>query len=441
MKVIMTCGVVVLLAGCGFFHSITTTPSTPQEAVKRQIHQGPPAVLKAGTARVEITPPVGVPLAGYSKRRGKPSTGIRDPLYVRAAALSDGEDTVLILSADLLVFPQPVAEELLARLSRELGVPRSAIVLAATHTHNGSGGIGHGLLFERVFGAYNRRTLEGIEERILWAARQAIKNSGPVRWGMASDPAALQGLLENRAVPDGPADPALGALVLESEKGDIRAVLVNAAAHPTLMDSQDLRFSADFPGEICRRVEESYPGSVCLFLNGAAGDARPRDVIGESPDQRIERFGRAAAESVTGLVSRARIQERGDLAAWGTVFSLPAPQLRLGWIPIHPRIGRMMRPTHAFINLITLNDVLLVPLSAEMTAEVGAELKRKLADRSLTPLLVGYANGYLGYVVTAQRYGSGSYEAWMTWYGPGMAQTLIRRIEELAVLGTEKSSE
>lgn len=347
---------------------------------------------------------------------------------------------VLILSADLLVFPQPVADVLLARLSRELGVPRSAIVLSATHTHSGSGGIGHGLLFEQVFGAYSSRTLEGIEERILWAARQAIKNSGSARWGIARDPAALQGLLENRAVPDGPADPALGVLVLEGEKRDVQAVLVSAAAHPTLMDSQDLRFSADFPGEICRRIEESYPGSVCLFLNGAAGDARPRDAIGGSPDERIERFGRAVAEGVAGLVSRTRIQERGDLAAWGAVFSLPAPQLRLGPIPIHPQIGRMMRPTETFISLITLDNVLLTPLSAEVTAEVGTELKQRLVGRSWTPLLIGYANGYLGYVVAARQYDGGSYEASMTWYGPGMAETLIRQIEELAALGSEKSS-
>ena len=40
--------------------------------------------LKAGTARVTITPPVGLHLQGYN--RGRPSEGIRDELYARATA-------------------------------------------------------------------------------------------------------------------------------------------------------------------------------------------------------------------------------------------------------------------------------------------------------------------------------------------------------------------
>ena len=63
------------------------------------------AALEAGIAKVEITPPVGTPMAGYGKRWGRPSTGIRDPLYVRTLALGDGERKLLLISADLLVFP------------------------------------------------------------------------------------------------------------------------------------------------------------------------------------------------------------------------------------------------------------------------------------------------------------------------------------------------
>lgn len=426
------------LAGCSTFPPAERPLAPDWKAVKEQIRRGEAVPLKAGTAKVEITPPVGTPTAGYGKRQGKSSAGIRDPLYVRAVSLSDGQDTVVILSADLLVFPQPVADRVLQRISDELKLPRQAVVLACTHTHSGSGGIGHGFLFEKVFGAYDPKVVEGITGRVAWAARQAVENSHPVRWGTAVDAAFLQGLVENRSIPGGPVDPALRVLFLESTEGLMQAVLVVAAAHPTLMDSKDLRFSADFPGEICRRVEEAYPGSVCLFLNGAAGDTRPRDAIGETADRRIERFGAALSEGVTGLVTRVPPRARGDLAAWGGALDLPPPQLRIGPIPIHPRIGRWMRPTRMFQNLVALDKILLVPLSAEMTAEVGIELKQRLSALGVEPVPVGYTGGYIGYAVTAQRYNSGSYEAWMTWYGPELGDFLIEQIRRLAGLYKEK---
>ena len=42
--------------------------------------------LKAGVARVEVTPPVGSPMGGYGDRQG-PSTGVHDPLYATVLVL------------------------------------------------------------------------------------------------------------------------------------------------------------------------------------------------------------------------------------------------------------------------------------------------------------------------------------------------------------------
>ena len=39
--------------------------------------------LHAGWAVCSMTPPIGTPLAGYGDRRGRPSTGVHDELYVR----------------------------------------------------------------------------------------------------------------------------------------------------------------------------------------------------------------------------------------------------------------------------------------------------------------------------------------------------------------------
>ncbi|MBI3333789.1 MAG: hypothetical protein HYZ93_06850 [Candidatus Omnitrophica bacterium] len=173
-------------------------------------------------------------------------------------------------------------------------------------------------------------------------------------------------------------------------------------------------------------------------MNGTAGDLRPRDAIGATADERVSRFGGALAEAATGLMNQTTLSSKGDLAAWGWRVSLPLPQLYLGPVPIHPQIGRWMRPTSAYLNLMGLDDAVFVPLAAEMTAGLGTRLKQTFTAQGMKPFLLGYASGYLGYAVTPQEYATRSYEAWMTWYGSGFGLSLIAQIERLARLYPEK---
>ena len=60
--------------------------------------------LKAGVAVRDITPPTGTELTGFIARE-QPSTGVRDPLFVRALWLASGGERLLWLQADLLGLP------------------------------------------------------------------------------------------------------------------------------------------------------------------------------------------------------------------------------------------------------------------------------------------------------------------------------------------------
>ena len=391
------------------------------------------AVLKAGVARVEITPSVGTPLAGYSKRHGQPSTGIRDPLYVRALVLTQGQETAVFVSGDMLIFPRPMAEGILKKVSSELKISPNGIILSATHTHTGPGAIAPGFLSEMIFGSYRPQIVEGISARVIWAIRQALAHQQPVRWG--SGRGVLPGLIENRRDPGaGVVDPELGVFMVESAKGEPLAMVVNAAAHPTLLGSQEMRFSADFPGELTRLMEAAYPGVSCLFVNGAAGDVRPRGSVGANSEERLKLFAQALAEATTGVVNQMKVEPEGKLATWGRRISLPPPQLKLGNLIIPTFIGQFMRPTSAYLNLIALDKTLFVPLPAEITSELGMNLKRRLATQGKQAILFGYANGYLGYAVTPEQYEAGGYETWMTWYGPTFGESLVDQITQLAGL-------
>ena len=344
-----------------------------------------------------------------------------------------------MLSADLLVFPDPLAQIIREQIVRELKVPPQAVVITATHTHSGSGAIAKGFLHQIVFGAYQQAVVDGLIGRMVWAARQAVERQELVQWG-SGERLFLQGLTENRMVPSGSIDPTLSLFLVESFQGKPVAVLVNCAAHPTLLDSKDMRFSADYPGELTRVIEASYPGVVCLFENGTAGDLRPRDSLGSTPEERIHRFGEALAEGAIGLINQMSLQSRGDLAAWGQQVALPRPEIYIGRIPLHPRIGRLMRPTSGYVNLFALDRTLFVPLPAEMTAELGQDLRRKLEAQGFRSFLLGYADSYLGYAVTPRQYESRSYEAWMTWYGSSFGAFLVEKIRQLSSLYPREQS-
>lgn len=63
--------------------------------------------LKAGTAKVDITPPVGQPMGGFLTRLRKNNgacEGIHDRLFARVVLLDDGDTSVAIVTVDLLFF-------------------------------------------------------------------------------------------------------------------------------------------------------------------------------------------------------------------------------------------------------------------------------------------------------------------------------------------------
>src|SRR5205823_11372319 len=96
----------------------------------------PAAPLRAGAARVEITPPTGYPMWGYGARHDAPSTGVHDPLYARAAVLEVGKDRIALVSLDLGRAPtRDRVQAIRQRAAEDAGVQH--VFLVASHTHHG----------------------------------------------------------------------------------------------------------------------------------------------------------------------------------------------------------------------------------------------------------------------------------------------------------------
>jgi hypothetical protein len=91
--------------------------------------------LRAGCAKVDITPPLGLKLIGS---QGKPSDSVLDELYARALVLCDGASTVAIVSVDLLYAPlEEITNPVRALVAERVGIPGQNVMVCATHTHSG----------------------------------------------------------------------------------------------------------------------------------------------------------------------------------------------------------------------------------------------------------------------------------------------------------------
>ena len=60
-----------------------------------------------------------------------------------------------------------------------------------------------------------------------------------------------------------PTDPMLAVIRFDDAAGKPIAVIANFAAHPVTMDTMILKFSADYPGALQNRVEESLTRTAC----------------------------------------------------------------------------------------------------------------------------------------------------------------------------------
>src|ERR1051325_4435559 len=72
--------------------------------------------LRAGAARVDITPPANaaLPMSGYAGRT-QGFKGIHDPIYVRAIVVDDGSTLAAVVAWELIFVPDPVWAEVAPR--------------------------------------------------------------------------------------------------------------------------------------------------------------------------------------------------------------------------------------------------------------------------------------------------------------------------------------
>ena len=93
--------------------------------------------FQVGTARVKITPAIGMPYLGYGWDRQDPFLGVNDDLWAKALVIDDGERVAALIACDMIGFPPAAfAAAVRAQVATHTAIPGEHVMLSASHTHS-----------------------------------------------------------------------------------------------------------------------------------------------------------------------------------------------------------------------------------------------------------------------------------------------------------------
>jgi hypothetical protein len=400
--------------------------------------------LRAGVARVDITPPVGLPMAGYADRKGG-ATGVRDPLYAGVLLFDDAQTRAALIALDLVGTRYPETKAIRDAVSKSASVPEGNILVASSHTHAGP--------------VFNLETDYGrvAVAQIAGAAAVAASQMKPVSLGYAEDTINFNvsrrlpgpgGKVLFKVNPNGPVDRRVKVLRVDDGSSMAPlAVLMHAACHPNVFRAENTNWSADFPGVARALLEQVYRGrTTSLFLQGCSGDVRA-NLPGTGTQVEDFRSGDEADLQWAGIDlgaaaarASARLAVREELArrtsgyaircANETVY-LPARADLLKnrrWKDIAGQDGRSVR---CDLQALRIGDFLFLTLPGEPMVNYGFQIEKAIGPRAKV-FVTGYANGIIGYIVTAESFRGMGYEPESSPLSAAAEKPLLEAITALA---------
>jgi len=282
--------------------------------------------ILAGVAEVDITPPPGMPKAGFSKN-AHDGIGFRHRLRARVLHLRSGSASIAWVQLDLLA-GSSLLQHLIAQEVRErTDIGLSGIVLGATHTHAGPGQFDASDFYNRF--ASNRPGFDPawtawLAERIAGAVTEAHDSRQPARlatgrievWGTTRN-RSLAPYVRNDDVADRRLDPERRFSAINPWLHQVRVDTISGdgteplaawsvfSIHGTGVNHHNTEYHADVWAYLVDEQRRLIGRDVvAAAVEGTHGDAAPALRPGRAGFLEAERIGRAIGERAAALHER-----------------------------------------------------------------------------------------------------------------------------------------
>jgi len=392
------------------------------------------AGLKAGVARIDITPDKPVTLSGYAGRKGL-STGVHDPLSARVLAFEAAGKRLVLVSLDIIGFYGGTDEYLRSALLKEFNLQPSELFLSAIHTHAAPTPT-----IDRERGHENNVAyMEGLRGKLLEVVRQALgrMEAASLGLGVGYCPIGsnrrelrLNDKGESSIVlgrnPYGPTDKEVLVMKVAKADGTPLAVAFDYATHGTSLGFDNYTVSGDVLG-LAEQFVEKILGSevVAPAFVGASGNIDPwyrvlpkfNEEPGWVPEPVL--LGTFLGEEVVHVYRDIKQTGPADKVAtnWATL-QLPAK-------PGDDVAADKSPKTMPFvISVARVGDVAFVGLGGEVLTEIGLAIKA--GSPCPHTFVITHCNGAAGYLAPKELHVQGGYEVTSSHFMPQAADLVIR---------------
>ena len=439
--------------------------------------------LKAGFARVNINPMLGVDIAGYFVERK--AERILDDLEINALALECNDKKTAFLCIDNCGIDKKVTERFLKQITEKTGIQTDAIYMSQTHTHTApkvkSGELGEleeeytQFIIRRAADAVKMATDDLAPAKMGYGIGNAPRIAFVRRFRMKDGSIKTNPGVNNPDIvePIGEVDERVNVLRFDREGADT-IVLVNFANHPDVVGGCNI--SADWPGFLRKTVERAIDGTKCIFFNGAQGDVNHVNVHPTGGDlngtfhdfddvsrgyPHAQHMGRVVAAGVLQVYDKVKYVDVDSIEYLKKEINVPSNMHTAEDMPEAHRIhdlhlagrdaelpykgmmlttvvaeaGRMVRLEHgpeAFempLTAVRIGPVGFIGIPGEPFNLIGRALKETKGFELVIPTCC--TNGYEGYFPMQDSYDEGGYEARSSSFKAGVAELIIKEGTEL----------
>ena len=409
--------------------------------------------MRASFKTIDITGSIGMRMSGFAEREHG-NVGVHDPVLVKIAVIESAGSYLAMAACDCIGVDLNGVSEIRRIVSERTPIRPENILIAATHTHASYQAVTYGatgfrtrMLYEPKMGEQDRAYYETFKAKIIGGIIWAYETLEEVRVGYAHS--TLEGLGTNRNDPHGYDDNTVNVLRVERPDGALLGALVNYGCHPTVLPWQNYLISADYPGYTRDLVQQTFPGSTCMFLQGTSGGASTRFTRRGNTFEEAQRFGYLlGAEALKLLCHIETHAEELPISAKLEnlvlkVKSFPSDEFLLNQIDSVKSRLKFLEETNAderetrkqyvtllgaertyqmkqFIRdeqaetqmqLVKLGELNFITIPGEPFAEIGRDIKAVMGEKTF---VLGYTNDYIGYLVSNEGLLTEGYEKFMT---------------------------
>lgn len=375
--------------------------------------------MRAGYGKYELTPPMGVELAGFGYYLERRAQTVIDPLFARAVMLETENHKSLIISCEVLGLSREVCADVFEH-AKKYGIAPDNVIIVSVHTHTGPT-----IIYHEGTGAVDPEYVATVAGRINRAIDLAAEDMAEVT-SLSHMSAPLPGdYIYNRADPEnGPVDRMVRGFAI-TRKEHPAIAMVSAACHGVFRQRIP-HVSADFAGGINRFLEET--GYLPIYLNGLCGDIDPWNPTPERLDEFAQLVSSIYRKDHVGLpmtlesgsipftlrltpVTREDILSAAETAVEkaGSPDEGPARVALIWKDEMLEKLDRLTDTEEICGKYLILGGVPIIALPFEGFTCIGQEIREIIGREDA--LTLGCAEELLGYLPTKDDIKKGAYAA------------------------------